>query len=104
MKKAVFFFFVFLSISCFAQFSKTHYIPPLTAQNFIAEDQYLYISTPSTKDVNFKIIEIGGTIITRIVRNNLPYEYYIGQGDNSQLLTPKTSIGIIKNINRVKSA
>ena len=97
MKKAVFFFFIILSISCFAQFSKTHYIPPLTAQTDLAEDQYLYISTPSTKDVNFKIIEIGGSVITGVVRNNLPYEYYIGRGDNSQLFTPKNSIGIIKN-------
>ena len=97
MKKVVFVLFIFFSISCFSQFSKTHFIPPLTAQTNIAEEQYLYISTPSTKDVNFKIIEIGGNIISAIVSNNNPYVYFIGQGDSSQLFTPKTSIGIIKN-------
>ena len=61
MKKTLLIFFIFLSISCFAQFSKTHYIPPLTANANLVEDHYLYISTPSTKDVNFKIIAIGGT-------------------------------------------
>ena len=45
MKKTLLFLFTFLSISAFAQFSKTHYIPPLTAQTNLAEDQYLYIST-----------------------------------------------------------
>ena len=89
--------FLFLSISCFAQFSKTHYIPPLTASTGIAQDHYLYISTPSTKYVNFKIIQIGGAIINDKVKKNEPIKYKIGIGDNSPLFTPKTSIGIIKN-------
>uniref|UniRef100_UPI0030CA474D IgGFc-binding protein n=1 Tax=uncultured Flavobacterium sp. TaxID=165435 RepID=UPI0030CA474D len=97
MKKSALFLFVFLSISCFAQFSKTHYIPPLTAQNNLAEDQYLYISTPNTSNVNFKIIEIGGTILPGVVSNNVPYIHDIGQGNTSQLFTPKTNIGIIQN-------
>ena len=97
MKKAVFFFLFFLSINCFAQFSKTHYIPPLTAQTNLAEDQYIYISTPSVTNVNFKIIEIGGNVITGVASNSNPYVYYIGNGDNTQLITPKTSIGIVQN-------
>lgn len=97
MKKSALFFFFFISISCFAQFSKTHYIPPLTAQNNMAEDQYLYISTPNTTNVNIKIIEIGGAIINGVVSNTAPLVHFIGQGDTSQLLTPKTNIGIIKN-------
>ncbi|WP_395050057.1 IgGFc-binding protein [Flavobacterium sp.] len=97
MKKTLFLFFVFSSISCLAQFSKTHYIPPLTAQSNMAEDQYLYISTPNTTNVNFKIIEIGGTIINGVVSNTKPYRHFIGQGDTSQLFTPKTSIGIVQN-------
>ncbi len=97
MKKALLIFFTFLSISCFAQFSKTHYIPPLTAQNNLAEDQYIYISTPSTNSVNFKIIENGGNVIPGIVNKNSPYVYSIGSGNSSQLFTPKTSIGKISN-------
>jgi gliding motility-associated-like protein len=97
MKKTLLIFFTFLSISCFAQFSKTHYVPPLTANTNLVEDHYLYISTPSTKDVNFKIIAIGGTVINGIAKNNSPYRLYIGQGDDTQLFTPKQTIGILKN-------
>lgn len=97
MKKIALFFFVFLSINCFSQFSKTHYIPPLTAQTNLAEDQYLYISTPNTTNVNVKIIEIGGAIINGVVSNNSPLVHFIGQGDASQLFTSKTNIGIINN-------
>jgi len=75
MKKIFFILFTFFSISCFSQFSKTHYIPPLVAQNNLAEDQYLYISTPNTSSVNLKIIEIGGNIITGVVSNGTPYIY-----------------------------
>ncbi|MFV5691834.1 T9SS type B sorting domain-containing protein [Flavobacterium sp. LT1R49] len=97
MKKKLLLFFIFLSIGCFAQFSKTHYIPPITAQNGMASDHYLYISTPNTNNVNFKIIEIGGNIITGVVSNNAPYVYTIGTGNTTQLFTPKTNIGIVKN-------
>jgi gliding motility-associated-like protein len=97
MKKSALFFFIFISINCFSQFSKTHYIPPLTAQNNLAEDQYLYISTPNTANVNIKIIEIGGAIINGVVSNNSPLVHFVGQGDASQLFTPKTNIGIINN-------
>ena len=97
MKKNFLFLFVFLTISCFAQFSKTHYIPPLTAQTLMAEDQYLYISTPNKTNINVKIIEIGGAILNRVVSNTSPYVHYIGNGDNSQLCTTKTSIGKINN-------
>jgi gliding motility-associated-like protein len=95
MKKIV--LFLLLSLSCSAQFSKTHYIPPLTAQNNLAEDQYLYISTPNNSNVNFKIINIGGTIISGVVSSISPYIHFIGQGNTSQLFTPKTAIGIIQN-------
>jgi gliding motility-associated-like protein len=97
MKKIAFLFFTFLSISCFAQFSKTHYIPPLTAQDNLVGDHYIYISTPSTSNVNFKIIENGGTIISGALNKNLPYTHSIGTGNYSQLFTPKTNIGKISN-------
>lgn len=97
MKKILVLLFVFSSLSCLAQFSKTHYIPPITAQNNLAEDQYLYISTPSLTNVNFKIIEIGGTIITGVVSNAVPYVYSIGTGNGTQLFTSKNNIGIVSN-------
>ncbi|SHG95398.1 gliding motility-associated C-terminal domain-containing protein [Flavobacterium fluvii] len=97
MKKILILFFVFATINCFPQFSKTHYIPPITAQNGLPADHYLYISTPNTTNVNFKIIEIGGAIITGVVSNNTPYVYSIGTGNTTRLFTPKTSIGIVKN-------
>lgn len=91
-------FFIFLSINCFAQFSKTHYIPPLTASsNSIVNDHYLYISTPNINNVNFKIIENGGNVIIGVVSKNTPYVYSIGSGTNTQLFTPKTIIGKISN-------
>ncbi|MGO4818041.1 T9SS type B sorting domain-containing protein [Flavobacterium sp. W22_SRS_FP1] len=97
MKNAILIFFTFLSISCFAQFSKTHYIPPLTAQNNLAEDQFIYISTPSNADVIVKIIEIGGNTITRVVTNSKPEIYPIGQGNDSRLFIPKASTGKVSN-------
>jgi gliding motility-associated-like protein len=97
MKKKLLLLFIFLSIGCFAQFSKTHYIPPLTCSTNLAGDHYLYISTPSSTNVNFKITAIGGNIITGVVNNSTPYIYSIGQGQNTQLFTPKTSIGILTN-------
>lgn len=97
MKKKAFLFLVFLTINCFSQFSKTHYIPPVTCNTNLAGDQYIYISTPSITNVNFKIIENGGNTIAGIVNNANPYVYAIGSGDNTRLFTPKTSIGIIQN-------
>jgi len=97
MKKIFVLFLVFSSISCLAQFSKTHYIPPIIAQNNLAEDQYLYISTPSLSNVNFKIIEIGGAIITGVVSNSIPYVYSVGAGNGTQLFTSKNNIGIVQN-------
>ncbi|MFV8353363.1 T9SS type B sorting domain-containing protein [Flavobacterium sp. XS2P14] len=97
MKKTILILFTFLSIGCFAQFSKTHYIPPVACATNIAGDQYLFISTPSTTNVNFKIMAIGGGTITGVVNKTTPYIYTIGQGQDTQLVTPKTNIGILSN-------
>lgn len=62
MKKFVFILLNLLIISTksFGQFSKTHYIPPLSSSTVFAGEQYLHISTPKTTPVvNVKIIEIG---------------------------------------------
>jgi gliding motility-associated-like protein len=97
MKKKLLFLLTFFSLSCFAQFSKTHYIPPLISAEGLIEDQYLYISTPSLTDVKFKIIANGGNVVSGTVNSSKPFRYSIGTGDNTQLFTPTTKTGIITN-------
>jgi gliding motility-associated-like protein len=98
MKKITLLFFLFATITVFGQFSKTHYIPPLSCSNNIgAGDQYLYISTPTTTNVNFIITSNGNTIASGTVSNNAPFVYPIGQGNNTTLITPKTAIGVVNN-------
>jgi hypothetical protein len=46
-----------------------HIYTAFTAQNNLVGDHYLYISTPSTTNVNLKIIENGGAVITGTVSN-----------------------------------
>jgi len=99
MKKIFLFAVILTSIGCLAQFSKTHYIPPLTASsnNNMVMDHYIFISTPNTTNVQFKIFEIGGSIITGMVSNSVPYIYNIGTGNNTRLFTSKNIIGKINN-------
>jgi len=99
MRKIITVLLTIIATNSFAQFSKTHYIPPLTCQDSqtLAGDHYLYISTPSTKNVNIKIIAIGGQIVNATVSNNTPYIYQIGVGNNTQLLVPKSAVGKITN-------
>lgn len=98
MKKIILFVFVFLSISCFAQFSKTHYIPPLSGStNVSAEEQYIYISTPSTTPIQFKIIQLGGATITGTVSQSNPYVFDAGYGTDSQLHVKESLISTILN-------
>ena len=51
MKKTLLIFFIFLSISCIAQLSNKHWIPPLHSRNSSnaqITDQYVYLSTAET--------------------------------------------------------
>ena len=54
--------FVFFSLlffgTTFSQLSKKHYIPPLTSSDGFT-DQYIYISTPKTANVTYKITPVG---------------------------------------------
>lgn len=86
-KKLLYLLFVLLfSLNCFPQFSKTHYIPPLSgSSNLLSEDQYLYISTPNINPVSFRIIEIGGNTIIGTVSRDVPYVYNIGFGNDTQI-------------------
>lgn len=97
MKNLFSFFLLLFVVATQAQFSKTHYLPPITAQSNVVEDHYIYISTPNTKNVPFKIIENGGNVIAGVVNNVTPFRYFIGTGDFTQLFTPKSTIGIVKN-------
>ena len=98
MKKIPLLFILLFSLNCFPQFSKTHYIPPLTSSSVITpQDHYIYISTPSIQDVKFKIILIGGTTISATVNKATPYRYFIGDGDNTQLFESSSNTGKVTN-------
>ena len=78
-----------------AQYSKSHYIPPITTTgNGSANplDQYLYISTPSETPVNVIIKPMGGAEISGTASNSDPWEYYIGSGINTNLIITAGSL------------
>lgn len=86
------------SINCVSQFSKTHYIPPLS--NSSQQDplgQYLYISCPSVTPVSFTIQEVGGSVISGTVTRDNPYIHYVGAGTDTQLLIDNSEVGVVKN-------
>ena len=81
MKNLIFgFFLLFIGQNILGQFSKTHYIPPVSCvvnNSVIPQNHYLYISTPSTTPIAFQIQAIGGTVINGTVTRNNPYEYLV---------------------------
>ena len=90
--------FLFITATCFSQFSKTHYIPPLS--NSDSQDplgQYMYISCPSQTPISFQIQEIGGTVINGTVSRDNPYVYNIGNGPDSQILISSNDVNTVKN-------
>lgn len=96
--KKIYLFFLLLTFTGFAQFSKTHYIPPLSGSGGQpAQNQYMYISSPSLTPVNFTINSLGGGTISGTVSRNNPYVYNIGFGVDSQLMVPTGSISSILN-------
>jgi len=100
MKKRVLFYLltILLSVNCFSQFSKTHYIPPLSHTDSVEPlNQYLYISSPSLIPINFQIQEIGGATINGTVSRDTPYVYSIGFGTDTQLLTNEIDVNVVKN-------
>jgi len=89
MKKTIFWCLLLLPFIIHAQFSKTHYIPPLGSTqdgSGRVQDQYLYVSTPNVNPVNFKIIALGGNTINATVSRDAPYIQTIGTGENTQLI------------------
>lgn len=98
MKIKLLFLTLFLSLSCFSQFSKTHYIPPLSNSNSQEpQGQYMYISCPSLTPINFRIIQIGSGTINGTVSRDNPYVLNIGAGFNTQLLVSSSSVSTIRN-------
>jgi gliding motility-associated-like protein len=82
-----------------AQLSKKHFIPPLTyaeSGNANPEDQYFYISTPNSQNVNFTIKQIGvpSADITGSVSKTSPQEIFIGNGD-SQLFVDSRQTSLV---------
>jgi gliding motility-associated-like protein len=99
MKK---FLIVFISVFfiqiTFSQFSKTHYIPPVSSMisnAVIPQGQYIYISTPSTTPISFQIQAIGGNIINGTVTRNTPYELFVGSGYDTQMNLDSNNAGIV---------
>ena len=89
---------LFFSLNCFSQFSKTHYIPPLSNSDSQSPlEQYIYISCPSITPINFQIQQIGGAIINGTVSRDTPYVYSIGTGADTQLLITRSDVNSIKN-------
>ncbi|MDN3676804.1 T9SS type B sorting domain-containing protein [Flavobacterium paronense] len=101
MKKKLFYllFVLLFSLNCFSQFSKTHYIPPLSGSSSVtSEDQFLYISTPNVNPVNFRIIELGGNTILGTVSRDAPYVYDVGFGNDTQLHVDQSlASGVLNN-------
>jgi len=61
--KAFLLLMVLLAWQGYSQFSKTHYLPPLSGSDnpgSSAQEQYIYISTPNLSPVNFTIKQLGG--------------------------------------------
>ena len=83
----------------YSQLSKKHYIPPLTSSAFgnaNPEDQYIYISTPTTSLVPYTITPVGGTPITGTVSNATPQIESVGFG-LTQLFVSSTTTSIVTN-------
>jgi gliding motility-associated-like protein len=89
-----------LSASCYSQFSKTHYIPPVSNTGANGQDpqgQYMYISCPSITPISFTILEIGGGSISGTVSRDNPYVHTIGFGYDTQMLIDSSEVGNVKN-------
>ena len=68
--KALLLLMVLLVWQGYGQFSKTHYLPPLSGSDnngSSAQEQYIYISTPNVNPVNFVIKRLGGPNVSGTV-------------------------------------
>lgn len=97
--KFLFFFLVLVCSSGYGQFSKTHYLPPLSGSDnpgSSAQEQFIYISTPNVNPVNFVIKRLGGTNVTGTVSKSSPYVYNVGFGSNTQMMVPNSQASTVR--------
>ncbi|MCF7568210.1 T9SS type B sorting domain-containing protein [Sabulilitoribacter arenilitoris] len=102
LKKLLVCLIILISYSGFSQLSKKHYIPPLTSgiDNAIPDDQYIYLSTPSTADIAYTIKQVGlptSSDITGVISNTNPGVILIGTGSNTQLFIPSSQTSVVVN-------
>jgi trimeric autotransporter adhesin len=98
MNKIANFLLALCFCSSFAQFSKTHYIPPVSSSpNVFPEEQFLYISTPSLTPVSFRIINLGANVVNGTVSRDNPYIYNIGTGDMTQIIANRNMASEVMN-------
>lgn len=94
MKDKLLLLIFFFATNCFSQFSKTHYIPPISnSADQAVQGQFLYVSSPSLTPVNFKIQPIGGTIINGSASRDNPYTLNIGFGAATPLMISRNQVG-----------
>ncbi|MDG1043195.1 MAG: hypothetical protein P8O96_10145, partial [Flavobacteriaceae bacterium] len=95
--KYIYILAVVLSIQLsYAQLSRTHYIPPISAadnSNAMPQNQYLHISTPSETPVSVTVTEIGGTVSVLSASNANPIEVLIGSGSNTPFIADVSTTG-----------
>lgn len=97
IKLHLYIFFLLFATTCFSQFSKTHYIPPLSS-GFTMGAKYIYISSPSTIPVNFIIKQMGGASINGTVSRDFPYVFNIDtQGNPNQLFFSNNQISSVQS-------
>lgn len=97
--KALLLLMVLLAWQGYGQFSKTHYLPPLSGSDnpgSSAQEQYIYISTPNVNPVNFVIKRLGGTNVSGTVSKLTPYVYNVGFGSNTQLMVPNIQASTVR--------
>lgn len=98
MKKTFSILLLLIVHSISAQFSKTHYIPPLSgADTQPVQSQHIYISSPNINPVNFTITELGGGIISGTVSRDNPYVYNIGYGLDTRLHVRRSLVNNVLN-------
>lgn len=76
-----------LPIYASAQFSKTHYLPPLSSpESLNAEEIYLYISTPNPTWVDVRINRLGQAPLDVQVARDYPYILNLGGFSTSPMM------------------
>ncbi len=100
MKKQLLLLYIFLTVtvSSFAQFSKTHYIPPISNSSLTpVGEQFIYISCPSITPITFQLKEIGGVTINGTVSRDTPFVYDVTTNNSSQLTVDEAGAAMIHN-------